>query len=144
MVTIAPNPYQLFYGPTDVESMEPEEDLHDYEHCFVKLTGDKEVGHFAATDDIAYGVLQNQPIPVTGPSLIAKVQVAGVAWLKAGSGGLAAGDLVGADKDGAGITIVPAQGTDGTMIWGQCVVGAAEGLCASVRLFGGPVYIRHA
>ena len=143
-MAIDPTMYDLYYGPTDVETMIPHEDLHNYEHCFVKLVDDKEVGPFAATDDIAYGVLINQPIPVTGPSLDAKVQTSGVAKLKTGTGGLAAGDLVGANSGGAGITIVPGSGTDGTIVWGQCVVGAEEGLCAAVRLFGCPVFIRHA
>ncbi len=138
-MAITPNPYQIFYGPTDVQSYDPDSDLSSYYQKFVKITGDRQVGHFTAVTDIPAGVLQNKPNNTTGPSLEAKVQSRGTALVVTGTGGLEASDLVGADETGAGITIDPDVG--GAFAHGLCVVGATVGLAASVLLFGAPVWI---
>jgi hypothetical protein len=133
------NPYEIYFGPTDVQSYAPNADLEGSYQCFVKITGDKQVGAVTLATNFALGVLINRPNNTTGPSLEAKVQTRGTAKVKTGTGGLAASELVTTDKDGLGVKLDPAVG--GAYAYGQCVVGAAVGLAASVVLFGAPVWI---
>jgi len=132
-------PYEIFWGPSDVQTYIPDADLEDSFQCFVKITGNKKVGAIEATSDFALGVLQNQPNNTVGPSLDAKVQTRGTAKMKAGTGGLTAGDLVTNDSDGTGIKLDPDVG--GAYAYGYCVVGAIEDGAASVVLFGCPAWI---
>ena len=81
------------------------------------------------------GVLTNAPkedATSTAFSLTATVQKSGVALVKAGTGGLALGDLVKLAAGGVGVKATP---TAGDIIVGQCVVAAAENGTASVELF---------
>jgi len=138
-MAIGVNPYDIFYGPSDVQSYMPDADLEEKVQCFVKITGDKQVGAITATSDFVLGVLQNTPNNTTGPSLEAKVQTRGTARVKTGTGGLTASNLVKTDNAGKGVKLDPAVG--GAYAYGYCVVGAAEGIAASVVLFGCPIWI---
>lgn len=126
--------------PGDIASYDVEGDLTNYEYCFVELDTVRNRCVKAYAGGFPVGVLTNCPIEdatATAFSTIALVQYKGKALVKAGSGGLAAGDLVKLSTGGVGIKATP---TDKDVIVGQCEVGAAEGLPATVRLVG-PIYV---
>lgn len=121
--------------PGDVSSYDVEGDLTSYEYCFVQLDTARARTVKAFAGGIATGVLINRPIEdatQTAFSTTALVQWRGKALVKAGAAGLAPGDLVKAGTGGVGDKATP---TDGDVIEGECEVGAAAGLPATVRLF---------
>jgi len=130
------NAYEVVNFPTDVLTFVPGEDISSLRDCFVKVTGDGEVSALDAATDLAIGVLKNSPSP-TGISNTARVQIRGVARVIAGTGGLAAGDLVTTDVNGKGVKV------DQTSVYayGICVFGASAGQLASVKLFDGPAVL---
>jgi hypothetical protein len=120
--------------PGDVSSYDVDGDLSTYEYCAVELdtTRQRTVKAYAGGHPV--GFLINRPVETatsTAFSLVALVQWRGKALVKAGTGDLAAGDLVKLDTGGVGVTATP---TDGDLIIGQCEVGAAAGYPATVRL----------
>lgn len=126
--------------PGDISSYDVEGDLSSYEYCAVELDTVRQRTVKAYAGGFPVGVLTNRPVETatsTAFSLVALVQYKGKALLKAGSGGLAAGDLVKLTTGGAGIKATP---TDKDILIGQCEVAAAEGLPATVRLFS--TYVR--
>ncbi len=125
--------------PGDISSYDVEGDLSTYEYCAVELDTARERTVKAYDGGLPVGLLTNKPVETatsTNFSLVALVQWRGKGLLKAGSGGLAAGDWVKITTGGVGIKATP---TAGDVIFGQCEVGAVEGLPATVRLVG-PFY----
>jgi hypothetical protein len=125
--------------PGDISSYDVEGDLTALEYTFVELDTSRNRCVAAWTSGLPVGVLCNRPIEdgtSTAFSTIALVQTRGKALVKAGSGGLAAGDWVKVTTGGVGIKATP---TAADVIVGQCEVGAVEGLPATVRLIG-PFY----
>ncbi len=105
------------------------------EYCFVQLdtTRARTVQAFSSGHPV--GVLCNRPTETatsTNFSITALVQWRGKALVKAGSAGLAVGDLVKVGTGGVGDKATP---TNKDIIVGQCEVAAAAGLPATVRLF---------
>ncbi len=126
--------------PGDISAYDVEGDLTSYEYCFVQLDTSRARCVAAYAGGFPVGVLTNRPIEdgtSTAFSTVALVQWRGKALVKAGSGGLDAGDLVKVGTGGVGVTATP---DDGDIVVGQCEVGAPDGLPATVRLFG-PVYV---
>jgi len=127
--------------PGDISVYDVEGDLTTLEYCFVELDTARARTVKAYAGGIATGVLCNRPIEdgtSTQFSTEALVQTKGKALVKAGSGALTPGQLVKVGTGGVGDAATP---SDGDIIVGQCEVGAAAGLPATVRLFGGPVYV---
>jgi hypothetical protein len=124
-------------GPGDIESMGVATDLSAMENMLVELDPSQDNTVKAYNGGIGYGILVNKPNALTGPSLVAKVQTRGIARWKTGPGGLRANDLVKAAYGGLAIRSKP---DDGDIIYGQCVVGAAEGSIASVK-WSGPQFV---
>ena len=121
--------------PGDISSYDVEGDLTTYEYCFVELDTARNRCVKAYAGGMPVGVLVNRPIEdgtSTAFSITALVQWRGKALVKAGSGALAARDLVKVGTGGVGDAATP---TDGDIVVGQCEVGAAAGLPATVRLF---------
>lgn len=119
--------------PGDISSYDVEGDLTSLEYCAVELDTVRARTVKAFAGGIPVGVLCNRPIQNasnTQFSTIALVQYKGKVLLKAGSGGLAVGDLVKITAGGVGITATP---EDGDYVVGQCEVAAVEGLAATVR-----------
>lgn len=133
------NPSEIVNFPTDVIGFLPAADLTLKTNYFLKMSADMTVAAITEATDLAVGVLKNKPVPTTGPSLVAQVQVRGVARVVTGTGGLTAGDLVTIDANGAGVKLDPSSGDK--YAYGQCIYGGAEGLIASVRLFECPAWI---
>lgn len=126
--------------PGDISSYDVEGDLTNLEYCAVELDTARNRCVKAYAGGVPVGVLCNRPIEdatSTHFSTIALVQYKGKVLLKAGTGGLDAGDLVKLDTGGVGITATPG---DGDFIVGQCEVGAEAGLPATVRWQ--PMYAR--
>lgn len=118
-----------------VGSYDVEGDLSALTNTFVQLDTTRPRCVAAWTSGMPIGVLINAPkedATSTAFSLIAQVQKSGVALVKAGSGGLALGDLVKLASGGEGVKSTP---TDGDIIVGQCVFAAAQNGYASVELF---------
>lgn len=69
------------------------------QYTFLKITGAHQVG-LAVTGDAVVGVLQNKP---QNPGMAATVAIDGISLVVAG-GPVAAGDPVGPDAEGRGIT----------------------------------------
>lgn len=115
------------------------EDLSECEYCAVQLdtTKARTVKAWSASDpNPPVGILCNRPIEMASAtstkfSTEALVQWRGKALVKAGDGGLAAGDLVKITTGGVGVTADP---DDHDIIVGQCEVGADAGYPATVRL----------
>ncbi len=121
--------------PGDVSSYDVEGNLSTLEYCFVELDTVRPRTVKAFAGGMTVGVLTNRPVEdatSTAFSTTALVQWRGKALVKAGAAGLAPGDLVKAGTGGVGDKATP---TDGDVIEGQCEVGAAAGLPATVRLF---------
>lgn len=125
--------------PGDISSYNPDGDMSALEYTFVELDTTRERTVKAWSSGLPVGVLVNRPTETatsTNFSVTALVQWRGKALVKAGSGALAAGDLVKVGTGGVGDKATP---TAGDVIVGQCEVGAAAGLPATVRLIG-PFY----
>lgn len=126
--------------PGDIGSYDVEGDLASNEYCAVELDTARARCVKAFAGGIPVGVLMNRPTETgtsTSFSLTAQVQERGHALLKAGSGGIAAGDLVKITTGGVGIKATP---SDGDYIFGLCTVGAAEGYAGTVLIR--PTYAR--
>jgi hypothetical protein len=126
-------PFEEF-APGDIKSYDVEGDLHTYQYCFVELDTSRPRTVKAYAGGFPTGVLRNAPVETatsTQFSLVAQVQTANRALVKAGSGGLTLGALVKVGSGGVGIIATPA---DKDLIVGQCEVAAVEGLNATVRL----------
>ncbi len=124
--------------PGDISPFDVYGDLTAYEYCFVQQRAAVNRTVEAYSSGLSAGVLCNRPIEeasVTSAKFqtVAQVQTRGVALVKAGSGALAAGDWVKVGTGGVGDKATP---TAADIIVGQCIVGAAAGLPASVRLMG--------
>jgi hypothetical protein len=125
--------------PGDISSYDVEGDLTLLEYTFVELDTSRNRCVKAWSSGLPVGVLCNRPIEdatSTAFSTVGLVQLRGKALVKAGSGGLAAGDWVKVTTGGVGIKATP---TAGDVIVGQCEVAAAQDLPATVRLIG-PFY----
>lgn len=125
--------------PGDISSYDVEGDLSALEYCFVELDTTRNRCVAAFSSGFPVGVLVNRPVETatsTAFSTIAMVQWRGKALVKAGAGALKPGDLVKVGTGGVGDKATP---TAGDIIVGQCEVGAAAGLPATVRLMG-PFY----
>jgi hypothetical protein len=123
------------YVPGDVSAYDVEGDLTTLEYCFVQLDTSRARCVAAWTSGVPVGVLVNKPIEdgtVTAFSTVAMVQTKGKALVKAGTGGIAVGDLV---KLAAGGVAVKATPTAGDIIVGQCEYAAADTKIGTVRLF---------
>jgi hypothetical protein len=126
--------------PGDISSYDVEGDLTTLEYCFVELDTVRARTVKAYAGGLAAGLLCNRPIEdatSTAFSTVAQVQYKGKGLVKAGSGGLAPGDWVKATTGGVGIKATP---TAGDVIYGQCEVGAVEGLPATMRFVGPFIY----
>ncbi len=122
--------------PGDISSYDVEGDLSSLEYCFVELDTARGRCVAAWTSGLPVGVLCNRPVETpssTAFSTVAQVQWRGKALVKAGAGALAAGDWVKVGTGGVGDKATP---TAGDIIVGQCEVGAAAWLPATVRLIG--------
>lgn len=122
--------------PGDISSYDVEGDLSACEYCAVELDTARQRTVKAYAGGLYAGILTNRPVETatsTAFSLVALVQWRGKALLKAGSGGLAAGDWVKLTTGGVGIKSTP---TAGDVVIGQCEVAAAEGYPATVKLIG--------
>ena len=122
--------------PGDISVYDVTGDLTALEYCAVQLDTTYARTVEAWTSGMPVGFLCNKPIAAASAtstkfSTEALVQWRGKALVKAGSGGLAVGDLVKLTTGGVGIKATP---TDHDIIVGQCEVAAAEGLPATVRL----------
>ena len=107
-------------------------DLSADQYCLVKLTGDRTVGICAATTDVPFGALQNDP--TSGAE--AAVAVGGIALVQAG-GTIAAGARVGTDANGHAVALV--EGTNTTdYVVGVAMQAAVSGDIFSVLLTGVP------
>jgi len=119
-----------------VSSYDVEGDLSALTNTFVQLDTSRARCVAAWTaGNMPVGVLTNAPkedATSTAFSLTATVQKSGTALVKAGTGGLALGDLVKLDTGGVGVKATP---TDGDILVGQCVFAAAQNAIASVELF---------
>jgi len=114
--------------PGDRESLNCVTDLSAFEHRFVRLTGDNQVGAITSGANLQdpYGVLVNKP--VSGE--VAEVQINGLALLKAPSSTpMAYSNKVMTDLNGYGIAA-----TSGCIVRGEVVMGCASGELATVRL----------
>lgn len=121
--------------PGDISSYDVDGDMSSLEYTFVQLDTTRARTVQAYTSGFVVGVLCNRPVETatsTNFSTVAQVQIRGKALVKAGSGGLAVGDLVKAGTGGVGDAATP---SDKDIIEGQCEVAAAAGLPATVRLF---------
>jgi hypothetical protein len=121
--------------PGDVSSFDTYGDLTALQFTFVSLYGSADRTVQAWTSGMPVGVLINKP--TASPTYlkqtnVAQVQTRGFAKVKVGSGGVTAGQLV---KLAAGGVVVTATPTDKDIIVGQCVVGGAVGLYATIQLF---------
>lgn len=73
-----------------------------FQYRFVKITGDHACGLYdGGTGDIAVGVLQNKP-QIDG--MAATVAIAGISLVEVGDGTIEAGDAVGGDATGRGVS----------------------------------------
>jgi len=123
--------------PGDISTYDVYGDLTDKEYCAVQLrSGSARTVEAWTTGNMPVGILCNRPIAAASAtstkfSTEALVQWRGKALVKTGSGGLAVGDLVKLTTDGVGVKADP---DDHDIIIGQCEVGAAVGLPATVRL----------
>lgn len=102
------------------------------QYYFVAVTGARQAGLANATStkfEIA-GVLQDKP-QVTGAA--ATVAIRGVSLVVCGTGGLAAGNAVKVDANGAGVAATIGTDAD-NLIVGVCLAAAAAGGLASVLL----------
>lgn len=133
------NPIEIVNFVTDVISFLPAADLSAKTNYFVKISDDMTVAAITGATDLAEGVLKNKPVPTTGPSLVAQVQIRGVVRVITGTGGLAAGDLVTIDSSGAAVKLDPDVGD--AYAYGKCIFAGDEGYVASVRLFECPCYV---
>lgn len=127
-------------GPYDTIDYDVDGDLSLLQYTFVELDTSRNRAVKAWSSGIAVGVLRNSPVETptsTQFSRVAIVQHRGVALIKAGSGGLAVGNLVKPGTGGVGDASTP---TDGDLVYGIVLVGATAGLNAAVKLFDGPVY----
>lgn len=125
--------------PGDISSYNPDGDMSALEYTFVELDTARARTVKAWVSGLPVGVLVNRPTETatsTNFSITALVQWRGKALVKAGSGALAVGDWVKVGTGGVGDKATP---TAGDVIVGQCEVGAAAGLPATVRLIG-PFY----
>lgn len=121
--------------PGSISSYDVEGDLSALTHTFVQLDTTRARCVKAWASGVHVGVLVNAPkedATSTTFSVTAMVQTSGKALVKAGSGGLAVGDLVKVTTGGKGIKSTP---TDKDIIAGQCEFAAAEDGLATVRLF---------
>lgn len=120
--------------PGSVSSYDVEGDLSALTNTFVQLDTTRARCVAAWTSGLPVGVLLNAPkedATSTAFSLTARVQIYGKAQVKAGTGGLALGDLVKLDTGGVGVKATP---TDGDIIVGQCEFAAAQNALATIRL----------
>ena len=111
-----------------------EGDLSALEYTFVQLDTSRARTVKAWTSGMPVGVLRNAPVEdatSTAFSTEAIVQVGGVSKVKAGSGGIALGDLVKLAAGGVAVKAIP---TNGDIIVGQCEYAAADGKIGSIRL----------
>ena len=118
-----------------VSSYDVEGDLSTLTNTFVQLDTTRARCVAAWTSGMPVGVLTNAPkedATSTVFSVTATVQKSGTALVKAGTGGLALGDLVKLASGGVGVKATP---TAGDIIVGQCVFAAADTAIASVELF---------
>jgi hypothetical protein len=101
-------------------------------HYFVRVTGARTAGlaNATTTKHRVLGVLQGKPQAV---GAAAEVAIRGVSLVVTGTGGLAAGDAVKVDANGAGVAATVGTDAD-NLIVGTCLVAAAAGGLASVLL----------
>ena len=104
-------------------------DLSAAQYKFVKINSSGQAVAVAALTDRPIGILQNAPL--AGQE--AEVLVSGGSKIKAGSGGLDEGSIVGTDATGLAVVKVP--GTDSThYILGSCILAAASGSVGTVLI----------
>lgn len=94
-----------------------------FAYRFVKVTGAHLAGLADTTaNEVVIGVLQSKP-QVT--NMAATIAIAGVSFVTAGTGGVAAGDRIKVDSVGKGVTATPA--TDDAKNVGVALGSAAAG-----------------
>jgi len=111
-----------------------EGDLTALEYTFVELDTGRARCVKAWNGGWPVGILRNKPIEdgtTTYFSTEAIVQTQGRSMVKAGSGGIAKGDLLKVDTGGVVIKATP---TDADIIVGQCEYAASEGELGVIRL----------
>ena len=121
--------------PGDISAYDVEGDLAALEYTFVQLDTSRARCVAAWTSGLPVGVLRNKPTEngiSTSFSTVAMVQTKGKALVKAGTGGIALGDLC---KLAAGGVVVKATPTAGDIIVGQCEYAAADTKVGTIRLF---------
>lgn len=92
-------------------------DLSAKQYHFMKISADMTVIVCAALTDIPCGVLQNAPI--SGQA--AEVMVSGITKVVTGAA-LTAGNLIGCDADGHGVSVDPDGAADNYFV-GQVLIG---------------------
>ena len=107
-----------------------ENDLSGKQYYFVEITGNNQVDVCDGAGEKAIGILQNKPIA----GQACEITVIGVSKVLAGTGDLAANDLVGTSATGTGI----ATTTDTHFYAGICLDGAVDTAYATVLLGAGP------
>ena len=126
-------PFDSFVGG-DRLIYDVEGDLTALEYTFVELDTSRARCVKAWDGGWPVGVLRNKPIEdgtTTYFSTEAIVQTQGRTMVKAGTGGIALGDLV---KVAAGGVVVKATPTDADVIVGQCEYAAADTKIGVIRL----------
>lgn len=98
-------------------------DLSAKQYYIVKVTANNAVNLTSSAGEAAFGILQNAP--TSGAA--AAVMNVGVSLVIAGSGGLAAGNLVQAAADGTAIAA-----STGDYVLGTVIVGASAGEYATI------------